>query len=121
MIWSRLKLGIHYDVRMYATFCFSILSFYLQFYRVTEEVIEFEQRAVGRRFTGPGNGCSRIDLKSLGPLLGASFKRPDALDVSEASKQRLIWKEKFLLQFARRTEVKKAAHSQDNHFLWHIW
>ena len=52
LLWSRLKLGIHYDVRLYSTFCFSVLSFYVQFYRVTEEVLEFERRAVARIFSG---------------------------------------------------------------------
>ena len=123
LLWSRLKLGIHYDVRMYAMFCFSVLAFYLQFYEVNQKVLDAEHRALSRIFTGPGNWCNRDDLRALGPILGASFRVPEVSAVSAASKQRLILKERFLAR-DRRKEIGEAMEASQERFIlhkWHVW
>jgi hypothetical protein len=113
-------LGIYYVVRMYTTFCFSRLAFYLQCYRVTSRLLEAEHRAIARIFIGPGNRCNRDDLRALGPILGASFSVSDVQVVNDASNQRLILHEPFLRTDGRR-EINSATSSSLEHFIWHRW
>ena len=105
---------------MYATFCFSVLAFYLQFYGVIQRVLDAEHRAISRIFTGPGKWCNRDDLRALGPLLGASFRGPEVAVVSAVSKLRLILKENFLAP-ERHKEIAEALAASPERFIWHRW
>ena len=53
--WEQMHLGVHLDVLVYKGFCLSILQFYLQFYRLTPEVLQAEEAARKTLSKGPGN------------------------------------------------------------------
>eukprot|EP00975_Prorocentrum_lima_P060594 12713008-Prorocentrum_lima.AAC.1 len=48
--WSCLPIGTPVTVKVYKILCFSILSFYLQFYQIIAELFDLEARALLRIF-----------------------------------------------------------------------
>ena len=52
--WTQTNLGVHWRAKVYNMFAVSSLQFYLQFYGVTDELLEAEQRALVKVFRGPG-------------------------------------------------------------------
>jgi hypothetical protein len=43
--WEQLHLGEHLDVLSYKVFCLFVLQFYLQLYRLTEDILSAESKA----------------------------------------------------------------------------
>ena len=94
--WEHSHLGVHLDVLVYKAFCLSILQFYLQFYRLTPEVLQAEKAAHKTLFKSPGNWLSRKDFHLLKYPLGCKSSLPFVEHLSLAARFRLFQREQFL-------------------------
>ena len=94
--WGGGGKGLFVAARHYAIFCISVLQFYLQFYPLNDNILEFQDKAFRRIFSGHGQWIRKEEVWWLNEQMGMKAKFSNLQHLSFASRMRMLINEKSL-------------------------
>ena len=93
--WNAAGSGLHYTIRIYNVFVFSVLSYIMQFADPPDSLLDDECKCIRKFAKGPGNWMRVQDIQDLRSLFHLHFEANSIRETALAAKLRLLFHENF--------------------------
>ena len=120
--WGGGDRGIFVAARHYAIYCVSVLQFYLQFYPLNQNILQYQDRAFRKFFSGPGNWIGKEEVWWLTGQMGMKARFSNLQQLSLASRMRMLMNERALKGKNLQEPIANNWRRKDEApLMWHKW